>query len=90
MRRFARVGFFFGFAVAAFIPVELHAQARPTRASLISHAEMWAPADISSKNLRVGPADPGSFAPGETVRCDYLDKELDGNSEVRLRDPARR
>ena len=75
VNRFVVVGIFF----AAFISVELHAQA-PTRASLIAQAEMWEPTDIPSKNLKVGPPDPGSFAAGEIVYCDYLDKKMDGNS----------
>lgn len=77
MRRFAIIGL----AFAAVTSVELDAQTRPTRASLIAEAQMWAPTDIPGKNLKVGPPDPKSFAPGEVVNCDYLDKKLDGNSK---------
>ncbi len=42
---------------AAFISVELHAQTRPSRASMIARAQMWAPTDIAGKNLRLGPAE---------------------------------
>ena len=31
-------------------------------------------------NLRAGPGGPGSFAPGATVSCTYVDKELKGKS----------
>ncbi len=76
MHRFAIVGIIF----ATFISVELHAQARPDRASLIARAQMWAPTDIAATNLRLGPQGPQSFAPGEVVHCDYLEKKLEGQS----------
>jgi membrane-associated phospholipid phosphatase len=76
MRRFAVVVS----VVAAFISVELHAQTRPSRASLIARAQIWAPTDIAARNLERGPEGPNSFAPGQTVYCDYLEKKLEGES----------
>jgi membrane-associated phospholipid phosphatase len=67
-------------AVAALASVELTAEPRPTRASLIAHAQLWAPTDIAGKNLRLGPQEVHPFPPGAVVRCNYLDKRLDGNS----------
>jgi membrane-associated phospholipid phosphatase len=52
----------------------------PDRATLLARAQVWMPTDVAARDLRVGPADPGAFAPGETVRCHYLDKDLDGAS----------
>jgi hypothetical protein len=53
---------------------------RDQRADLISRAQVWMPSDIAAKNLLVGPDGDGSFAPGETVSCDYISKKLDGNT----------
>jgi membrane-associated phospholipid phosphatase len=50
------------------------------RASLIARANVWAPSDIPSKDLRLGVAGDGGFTPGQTVRCDYVKLDLDGNS----------
>ena len=66
--------------LAGFVSVELGGQTRPSRASLIARAQIWAPTDIAAKNLRVGPPGPQAFAPGQMVYCDYLDKQMDGNS----------
>jgi membrane-associated phospholipid phosphatase len=65
---------------ASLMTVEVHAQARPSRVSLIQRAQIWSPTDIAARNLRLGPQGPQAFAPGETVHCRYLDKELEGNS----------
>src|SRR5262245_7080399 len=56
------------------------AQDDPDHAALIARARVWTPVDIAARDLRAGPTGPGAFAPGETVRCDYLDKDLDGAS----------
>jgi hypothetical protein len=48
--------------------------------SLIARAKVWMPTDIPSMDLRVGPSGPGSFEPGATVTCDYVDKKLSGAS----------
>ncbi len=50
------------------------------RAATIARAKVWARTDVKAMNLRTGPRGPGSFAPGATVECDYLAKELSGNS----------
>jgi membrane-associated phospholipid phosphatase len=71
---------FAGTLFLALLSVELPAQTRPTRAALISHAQLWAPTDIGSKDLRAGPQDVKAFPPGAVVHCDYLDKRLEGNS----------
>jgi hypothetical protein len=51
-----------------------------TRKSVIARSQIWRHTDIPSMNLRIGPTGPGSFAFGETVTCEYLDKKLAGRS----------
>jgi hypothetical protein len=51
-----------------------------TRKSVIVRSRVWRRTDIRSMNLRIGPTAPGSFAPGETVTCEYVDKKLPGRS----------
>lgn len=53
---------------------------KESRESLIRRAKVWLPTDLASKNLLTGPTGPGSFAPGATVTCEYLDKDMSGAS----------
>ena len=50
------------------------------RQAAIRRANVWAPTDVASMDLRVGPRGPGAFAPGETVSCSYVDKKMSGRS----------
>ena len=74
----------FVFGAAAFLePGFITAQAEETtetRKALIARSKVWRATDIPTMNLKSGPESRGSFAPGETVTCDYLDKELTGAS----------
>ena len=79
MRRRGWVGLILVYAVAV-TAGELAAQTSESRTSLIVRAQVWAPTDIPQMNLRRGPAEPDGFAPGTTVPCDYLEKDLGGNS----------
>lgn len=67
-------------ALAFLIPVSLSAQTSVQRQEMLSTAQMWKPTDVASMNLRTGEPGPGAFAPGQTVRCDYLERELHGKS----------
>ena len=58
----------------------LRAQAPESRAALIARAQVWASADIRNMDVRRGPTGSDAFAPSATVRCDYVDKDLEGNS----------
>ena len=60
--------------------VELSSQSADTRASLIARAQVWAPTDVAKMDLRRGPRDADSFAPGALIRCDYADTTMNGNS----------
>ncbi len=66
--------------VASLAVVTIAAKERDSRASVMRRAQIWTPTDTSDRNLLEGPRGPGSFAPGDTVRCKYLDKKLSGNS----------
>ena len=52
----------------------------PDPASVIARAKVWMPTSIPSMDLMRGPAGPGSFEPGATISCDYVDTELGGAS----------
>ena len=76
-----------GFAVAVFVLVSSSAayvqsgMVKPAvRSDAIRRAQVWAPTDIPSMDLRAGPAGPEAFAPGQVVECDYVDKPLNGKS----------
>lgn len=51
-----------------------------TRLSLLRQAQLWIPTDVSSMDVRRGPAGAGSFAEGETLSCDYVPKKMTGRS----------
>jgi hypothetical protein len=53
---------------------------RDQRIELIRRATLWAPTDIHSLDLRLGPQERKSFLPEQTVRCSYVDKEMEGAS----------
>mgnify|MGYP006171067487 CR=1 FL=1 len=50
------------------------------RESIVERSRVWMPIDVPSMDLRTGPAGPGSFAPNETVTCEYVDEDLSGAS----------
>jgi membrane-associated phospholipid phosphatase len=69
--------------------VSLSAQTPVARQELLASAQIWRPTDVASMNLRIGAPGPGAFAPGQTVRCDYLDRDVHGKSpKFRCRIPS--
>jgi hypothetical protein len=50
------------------------------RAAAIAHAGVWTRTDIPSMDLKAGPQGPGSFLPGQTVVCDFVDETMKGHS----------
>jgi hypothetical protein len=50
------------------------------RLAILKHAQIWAPTNVASKNIKAGPQGPGAFAPESVVTCDYVDEKLSGNS----------
>ena len=71
-----------GLGVATSNPSAAQDRRKPRESleSLIARSKVWTPNDIPSMNLRTGPSEPGSFALGETMTCDYVDKQLSGMS----------
>jgi hypothetical protein len=53
---------------------------REAGAAVIARAQIWSPTDTAAMDMVKGPQGPGAFAFRETVRCDYVDKKLAGNS----------
>jgi hypothetical protein len=49
-------------------------------ASLVGRSKVWLPTDIPSKNLLTGPTGHGSFTPGATVTCTYMERKITGKS----------
>ena len=51
------------------------------RRDLVKKAQVWAPTNIPSMDLRLGPQGPEAFQPGQEVACDYVyDEDLPGTS----------
>jgi hypothetical protein len=51
------------------------------RKELVKRAQVWAPTNIPSMDMRLGPDRPDSFQPGQEVTCDYVHEEaLPGTS----------
>ena len=50
------------------------------RLDAIRRAQVWKATDIPTRDLRAGPQGHGTFAPGETVTCKYVKKEMTGAS----------
>jgi hypothetical protein len=50
------------------------------RDAAIARAHVWTPTRVATMNLRLGPRGHGSFAPEQTVTCDYVDKRFAGST----------
>ena len=51
------------------------------RRDLVKRAQVWAPTNIPSMDMRLGPERPDAFQPGQEVTCDYVhDEDLPGTS----------
>ena len=48
------------------------------RLAALRHAQVWMPADIASRNLRLGPQEDSSFRPEAVVTCDYVEEKQTG------------
>jgi hypothetical protein len=56
------------------------ADPKPDRAAVIARARVWAPTNVATKDIRRGPDERGGFQPGETIRCEYVERKLSGHS----------
>lgn len=48
------------------------------RHAAIQRAQVWAPTDVASMDLKTGPPGPGAFPPNATIECTYLEKRMGG------------
>ncbi len=55
------------------------------RLDAIRHAKVWTATDVRSMNVKAGPQSPLSFAPGETVTCDFVNKPHGKGSTPKFR-----
>jgi hypothetical protein len=69
-----------GVVVASVSPSAQAAKPAEDRQALVARSKVWFPTDIASMNLRVGPEGPGAFTTGQTVTCEYFEKDMSGRS----------
>ena len=50
------------------------------RRDAIARARVWSATNVAARDLRAGPAGKGAVAPFADIRCDYIEKKLDGAS----------
>lgn len=48
------------------------------RSNAIQRAQVWAPTDVATMDLKAGPQGPGAFAPNALIECNYLEKKMSG------------
>src|SRR5688500_8957412 len=62
------------------VAVEARAQTPEPRGSIVARAHVWAPTNIAAMDLKRGPRTFGPPQPGDTVRCEFVDRSFDGKS----------
>ena len=67
-------------AIAATTAFAADAVKPAARVDAIKRAQVWAPADIPSKDLLTGPERKDGFTPGETISCNFVGKRMSGHS----------
>jgi hypothetical protein len=55
-------------------------EAPEARLASIARAQVWAPTNVASKDLKAGPRGSDAFAPNETVTCRFMEKRMNGAS----------
>jgi hypothetical protein len=50
------------------------------RLAAVARAQVWAPTDVRSKNLKAGPKADDGWAAGATVTCQFVDRKMSGAS----------
>jgi hypothetical protein len=50
------------------------------RLAMLERAQVWKATNVGAMDLRNGPTGPGTFPRGQTVRCDYVEEEMNGRS----------
>ena len=77
----------FALTVAICCTAALHAADSPyeklskeKRMEAVRLAQVWTPVDTALLDLKSGPAMTGAFAPGQTISCDYFQKDSGGKT----------
>jgi membrane-associated phospholipid phosphatase len=60
--------------------VQVSAQTPEPRAAILARAQLWRPTEVGAMDLKRGPRDARPPQPGDTVRCDFVDRNFDGKS----------
>jgi membrane-associated phospholipid phosphatase len=60
--------------------VETRAQTPEPRASILARAHVWTPTKVEEMDLGRGPGNFGPPQPGDTVRCDFVERRFAGKS----------
>ena len=50
------------------------------RVSILQRAQVWKATNIPAMDLKAGPTGPGTFGRGQTVRCTYVERNMNGRS----------
>lgn len=50
------------------------------RIEAVRMAQVWVPVNTATLDLKAGPPMPGAFPPGETITCDYFQKDSGGKT----------
>ena len=50
------------------------------RLAILRRSQVWTPTKVAQMDLKAGPQGPGSFTPGQTVTCNWIERDLSGNS----------
>jgi hypothetical protein len=53
---------------------------RDGRRDVIARAKVWRPTTVAAMDLGTGPGGSGAFAPGATVDCRFVDKDMSGST----------
>jgi hypothetical protein len=71
-----------GRSIAVFVGLLLTGFLSPAdyRTSVIARAKVWEPTEVSTMDLKAGPAKPKAFKPGDTVSCTYVHDKLGGKT----------
>ena len=67
-------------AISTVAPLVAYTQVVDTRAALLARAQVWTPTQVPTMNIRRGPTRVDGFPFQALVRCQFVDRTLDGTS----------
>ena len=66
--------------ISAVAPLMAYGQLADSRASLLARAQVWSPTNVTAMNIRRGPRGNDGFRFQADVRCQFVERTLDGTS----------